>query len=72
MDQKSNLEAEGFKPSTQRNNDLNSFDANDDRTRQRRQRVKEQLKNSCKPNQNVDDLLNSLECYCLLILQSLK
>ena len=72
MDQKSNLEVEGFKPSTQCNNDLHSFDANDDRTIQRRQRVKEQLKNSCEPNQNVDDLLASLECYCLLILQSLK
>ena len=72
MDQKSNLEVEGFKPSTQRNNDLHSFDTNDDRTKQRRQLVKEQLKNSCEPNQNVDDLLTSLECYCLLILQSLK
>jgi hypothetical protein len=72
MDQKSNLEIESLKPSTQSNNDLPSFDANDDQTRQRRQRVKEQLRNSCDPNQNVDDLLTSLECYCLLILQSLK
>jgi hypothetical protein len=72
MDRKSNLEVEGLKPSIQCNNDLNSFDANDDITRQRRQRLKEQLKNNCEPNQNIDDLLTSLECYCLLILQSLK
>jgi hypothetical protein len=44
----------------------------DKRTLEKQQEVKEKLKNICEPNQNIDNLLTSLECYCLLILQSLK
>jgi|SaaInl6LU_22_DNA_1037377.scaffolds.fasta_scaffold18915_2 hypothetical protein len=66
MDQKSNPQRKGYKSTPE------LIDKDDSRTIERQHIVRDKLKNICGPNQNVDDLLNSLETYCLIILQSLK
>lgn len=70
MDRKLNLEAYELQEHWQ-NNQI-SFDENDSITLEKRQLVKEKLINNFQINENVDDLITSLECYCFIILQSLK
>lgn len=66
MDQKSYLKRKGYESTPE------LIDKDDSRTIEMQHIVRDKLKNICGPNQNVDDLLNSLEAYCLIILQSLK
>ena len=53
-------------------NELNPLDTDDLRTIQKRKEVREKLKRICEPQDNIDEILSSLESYCLLILHSLK
>lgn len=50
----------------------NRLSENDKRTLNKRNQVKAKLKTLNHADQNIDDLLTSLECYCTLILQSIK
>ena len=44
----------------------------DKRTLEKRKAVKEKLKVLGETDENTDRILNSIECYCQLVLQSLK
>ncbi|MDG1914718.1 MAG: hypothetical protein P8I55_09025 [Crocinitomix sp.] len=45
---------------------------NDKRTLEKRKEVKEKLKVLGETDENTDRILNSIECYCRLVLQSLN
>ena len=45
---------------------------NDKRTLEKRNKVKEKLKGICNSGQDIDDILTSLERYCLVVIQSIK
>ena len=45
---------------------------NDKRTLEKRREVKEKLKVLGETDENTDRILNSIECYCRLVLQSLN
>ena len=45
---------------------------NDKRTLEKRKEVKEKLKVLGETDENTERILNSIECYCQLVLQSLK
>ena len=45
---------------------------NDKRTLEKRKEVKEKLKVLSETDENTDRILNSIECYCRLVLQSLN
>ena len=45
---------------------------NDKLTHERRKEVKEKLSIVCNRNENIDEILNSIEAYCTIILNTLK
>jgi len=45
---------------------------NDKRTLEKRREVKEKLKVLGETDENTERILNSIECYCQLVLQSLN
>ena len=45
---------------------------NDKLTQQRKKEVKEKLSLICNRDENIDEILNSLETYCTIILNTLK
>ena len=45
---------------------------NDKRTLEKRKEIKEKLKVLGETDENTELILNSIECYCKLVLQSLK
>ena len=45
---------------------------NDKRTLEKRKEVKEKLKVLGETDENTERILNSIECYCRLVLQSLN
>ena len=45
---------------------------NDKLTQERRKEVKEKLSIVCNKDENIDELLISLEAYCIIILNTLK
>tara|TARA_B110000305_G_scaffold98060_1_gene110635 strand:- start:887 stop:1054 length:168 start_codon:yes stop_codon:yes gene_type:complete len=45
---------------------------NDKLTQQRKKEIKEKLSLICNRDENIDEILNSLEAYCTIILNTLK
>ena len=45
---------------------------NDKLTQERRKEVKEKLSIVCNKDENIDEILNSIEAYCTIILNTLK
>ena len=45
---------------------------NDKLTQQRKKEIKEKLSLVCNSDENIDEILNSLEAYCTFILNTLK
>jgi len=45
---------------------------NDKRTLEKRKKVKEKLKLLGESNENSDRIITSIECYCRLVLESIK
>jgi len=45
---------------------------NDKLTQQRKKEIKEKLSLVCNRDENIDELLISLEAYCIIILNTLK
>ena len=45
---------------------------NDKLTQQRKKEIKEKLSLVCNRDENIDEILNSLEAYCTVILNTLK
>ena len=45
---------------------------NDKLTQQRKKEVKEKLSVVCNKYENIDEILNSIEAYCTIILNTLK
>lgn len=54
------------------NKEIKSGLENDKRTLEKRRKVKEKLKQCFGTDENIDEILISLERYCMLILQSIK
>ncbi|GAA4282165.1 hypothetical protein GCM10022260_25880 [Gaetbulibacter aestuarii] len=52
--------------------EFNNLNTNDLKTLEKREEVKNKLKTICEPNQDIDELISSIENYCLIILHSLK
>jgi len=48
------------------------LDTNDRRTFEKRDALKRKLEAICGPNSNAKELLDALECYCSIILESLE
>jgi len=55
-----------------KNKEIESELINDKRTLEKRREVKEKLKVLGETDENTDRILNSIECYCRLVLQSLN
>ena len=53
-------------------NQIESELTKDKRTLEKRREVKEKLKVLGETEENTDRILNSIECYCQLVLQSIK